>query len=531
MKLIIADDDEQIREGIKEGIDWGSLGIDEVIPASNGIEALDLFTRNLPEIVVTDIRMPGMDGLMLFKQIKKIKPTTKVVIISGFSDFEYLKTAIRFGAVDYVLKPIKVRNLITLIKRIMDEILKEKVSEENFNKYLETYKKNLFIEIFSGKVSDRNIILEGLEQYFGFDGRGVLFCILLEIDNFSSWAKNRTSEELEKPGDIIRDLAEKSLFITYKGFFYKYEKNSYIMILKTIDSALINTHLRIELEKFIAQLNARLDSDLGLYVSGGISGMGNAAGIHTLYGQALEALESKLYSGRKSVNYYKASSATERNNLITRLGEKDLENGILNFDLDLVNDIIGRKFDMFDKERCYSKETIIHFCVNIVSLLYKILKETSTICEEYIIDKIEILKDAGNFETLKDYRNFVLDVYKYVFEEYTDLKNAKCNVIIFKAVEHIKENYYKDLTIETLAEFVGKTPNYFSHLFKKEFGMTFSEYVNRIRIGKAKEMILNTNLLVYEIAEKVGYREYAYFVQVFKKIEGRPPTNIRKGNP
>ncbi|MGO4543108.1 response regulator, partial [Paenibacillus sp. 2TAB19] len=120
MKLLIVDDDEQIRSGMEQGIDWAALDIEEVVTASNGLEAMIQFTEHMPEIVVTDVRMPGMDGLELLERIKEIKSETRVVILSGYNEFEYLKKAIQLDAVDYEMKPIRVRNFIALIQKIKE---------------------------------------------------------------------------------------------------------------------------------------------------------------------------------------------------------------------------------------------------------------------------------------------------------------------------------------------------------------------------------------------------------------------------
>ena len=123
VKLLIADDDLQIRIGLKEGIDWGILKINEVLVAKNGIEALKLYEENLPQIVITDIRMPGLDGLELSREIRKFSELTKIIIISGYSEFEYAKRAIHLGVADYLLKPVKIAQLRKLIVSIRDEVI------------------------------------------------------------------------------------------------------------------------------------------------------------------------------------------------------------------------------------------------------------------------------------------------------------------------------------------------------------------------------------------------------------------------
>jgi two-component system response regulator YesN len=130
--------------------------------------------------------------------------------------------------------------------------------------------------------------------------------------------------------------------------------------------------------------------------------------------------------------------------------------------------------------------------------------------------------------TTEDAERRVLDVYRSVIEEYAGLNGIRHAPAMARALDHIRKNLDRDLTADDLAAFLQKSPNYFSHLFKKEFGVSFSEYLNRARIREAKRLMRTTNLLSYEIAEKIGYRDYRYFVEVFKKLEGCPPSEYRK---
>lgn len=527
MKLLLADDDLQILEGIKEGIDWNSLGIDEVITASNGIEALESYSKYLPEIVITDIRMPGIDGLELFEHITKINPMTKVVIISAYSDFEYLKKSIQLGVVDYELKPIKVRNLINLVMKLKDDILKEKVSDEKFRKYLESYKKSFIVKLLEGKEADRNIILEGLNQYFKFDGNGLLLCISLEIDSYRTWALNSSEIELLKPCKFIKDFIENNFSDTTKALVYEMSMDKFVIIVKTVDSVLFNINQSVELRRCVIELNSNLEAEIGMSVSAGISTFGNISEISKLYNQSKMALQHKLYSGRKSFNIYSESYVVEKSHIVP-LNVEDLQDVLRTFDFNSISKMICDEFDKLKVQNSYSKNSIANFCTTLINSLEKILKDYIPDIEGLNYNISGRLEDTMDYETLDDYREYVLNIYKQAFDEYIDINAIKCSTLIQKTIMYIKKNYQNDLTTELVANYVGKTPNYFSHLFKKELGISFSEYLNRVRISKAKELILNSNLLIYEIGEKVGYHDYFYFSQVFKRIEGYPPTEYRK---
>lgn len=530
MKLLIADDDRQVVEGISEGIDWKSLGISQVIPAFNGMEAFELFKINYPEIVITDIRMPGMDGLELLRKMKELMPEVKVVILSGYSDFEYMKKAIQFGTVDYELKPFKLRNFINLIKRVKDSIIKEKVSEERFTRYLEAHKEKFISQLLDGKISDRNIILDGLKQYFDFDGRGILVCVVLKIDYYTKWVRHKTKEEQEELTALIKEYIC-SIGLGFAGpLILVTGEAEFTVINKTIDSAMHINKLKTNLKNNINIMNSKLEKEFGLSVSAGISGRGTAPLISELSGQAKSSLKYKLYSGVKSVNYFSGSPEPEKSYFVTQVNEENIKRLIEKLDYDSILSMLSSEFDRLENERCCNKNGVINFSMLLLNILITVLKDFSKDFENFIDGKAGKLDDLSYFECIDDYRKFVLNLYNEALCEYSEINKMKLSTVMQKAIDYIKKNYNKDLTVELAAEYVGKTPNYFSHIFKKELGISFTEYVNEIRISKACDLILHSNLLIYEIGEQVGYRDYAYFTQIFKKFKGCSPTDFRKGN-
>ena len=184
IKLLIADDDEQIRTGIQEGIDWESLGISTVSTAASGTSALEIFSEVLPDIVIADIRMPGMDGLALLQKIKELKKEARVIILSAYAEFDYAKKALQYGASDYEVKPIRLRKLIDLVQKSKDEILRERISEAQFSRYMNSYRSTFVESLLKGRTSDPSVILTDLKKCFNFDGTGLLLIAVAQIDNF-----------------------------------------------------------------------------------------------------------------------------------------------------------------------------------------------------------------------------------------------------------------------------------------------------------------------------------------------------------
>ncbi|MCA0755819.1 response regulator [Paenibacillus sp. N4] len=520
MKLLIADDDEQIRSGMEEGIDWAALDIKQVVTASNGLEALQRFTELMPEIVVTDVRMPGMDGLELLKRIKEIRPETRVVILSGYNDFEYLKKAIQLDAVDYEMKPIRVRNLIALIQQIKEDIIRERATEQEFHKYLASYKANFADEMLTGSLTDRLVILEGLQQYFGFDASESLICITVELDG--NW-KSDSALTKSATDAVLRlfqsgDLAERGICLSSKG-----GKMVFLVQAKT-NSFLYYTQFANEVAGLLRDWNRETKSVCRSSFSAGISSPGSAAEFERLHREANLALSRRVYAGLSSVHIYDSSTTIHDKAIVGLLDNSGFFSQLSRGELAAAALTVSHEFDRIKQEHMYARKSLSSYSCSLLQMLKVTARNIPSDVIERIQERIEFIEVHEEFLLFDEFRESVVSV----FEETAARLSKGLSPLMIRADEFIRKSFTSELTVETLAEYVGKTPNYFSHLFKREFGISFKEYINRLRIAKAKELILSTNDLIYEISEQVGFSDYTYFTQVFKKLEGYSPAVLRK---
>ncbi|XID94625.1 response regulator [Paenibacillaceae bacterium WGS1546] len=521
MRLLIADDDGQIREGIKDGIDWSSLGIEEVLTASNGTEAFDLFTEYSPEIIVTDVRMPGMDGLELLKRVKEVRPATKVIILSGYNDFKYLKKAIQWDAADYEMKPIRARSLIRLIKKVREDIIREKVSEESFHKYLESHKELFVEELLAGRIHDRLIRLDGLMQYFQFDGKGMLLCVCIgpDRDGGEPPEEDVVAEAL-RYGTGEREAEAAELWLRTKNGLrvglLKLETASYLYA----------RHAVASLKNRLAHGIREAASSRGISLSAGISQAGNVSEFNELLSQAKEARALRLYDSEGSVHAYEESNKLRNETIRGPADEEEFKACIRSAAKDRVIEMIGAEFSKLRDERKYSAESLVAYCKSLIHLLAVAVHASSGELADFVRRQSDLL-DRKSLCSIEDYADFVRSAYEQACDDYLHAGLPRLSAVVQMADEFIRKHYAEELNVERVAEYVGKTPNYFSHLFKKETGVPFREYVNRLRIAKAKELIGKSSDRIYEIGEKVGFSDYAYFTQVFKKLEGRPPTAFR----
>jgi two-component system, response regulator YesN len=520
MKLLIADDDEQIRSGIEQGIDWSALDIKQVITASNGLEALQLFTEFLPEIVITDVRMPGMDGLELLRKIKEKKPQTRVIILSGYNDFNYLKKAIQLGAVDYEMKPIRARNLIALIKNVKEEIIRHRVTEQEFHKYLDSYKTTFVEELLSGKITDQLIVMQGLQQYYNFHATGSILCISAQMDG--DLRKNQ--DGLKSVADTINHLFATSDVASRGVILWSKEDKFLLLMMTETQSYLYNVQFANEMTKRLRAWSQKLNTIYPISFSAGISSPGSVSEFGKLYHEANQALSMRLYEGSNSIKVYDRSMELKSSMIIGLLENIDFILKLSQGDFASIVMLVNSEYDRLKKERKYSRKSVSAYTRK---LIQQVMVTVSNIPVDMIYDiqgQIEFIEGNEEILVIDEFRNIVVHIVKKIGKRLS--KNLSPAMI--RADEFIRKNYTCDLSVGVVAEHVGKTPNYFSHLFKREFGISFKEYVTRLRIDKAKELILNTNELIYEIGGKVGFCDYTYFTQVFKKMEGFSPGELRR---
>lgn len=519
MKLLIADDDEQIRSGMEQGIDWSALDIKQVTTASNGLEALQLFSELCPEIVITDVRMPGLDGLELLRKIKKIKPQTRVVVLSGYDDFEYVKKAIQLDAVDYELKPIRARSLIALIQKIKEDIDRERMTEQEFKKYLEFYKTKFADELLSGSITDRLILLEGLEKYYCFDAKGILLCISVQLDD------NKQSENISAATMDTIYRFFKSSDLSSKGICLGMKEGKLIFLMRTeTRSYMFYQQFVNELVNLLGRWNREIRSVCQVSFSAGISSSGSIMEIARLYNEANQALSMRLYEGKSSIQFYDRPIELNDGMIAGLLENAEFIGQLSRGDFTCVAEMVHCEFDRLKKKHEYSRKSISSYSRNLLQLFLVTVRNVPADLTEYIKCRIEFIEERTECLSFDEFREIVTAV----FEQAGTRCSKHLSPVMIRAAEFIRKNFTGELTVEMLAEHVGKTPNYFSHLFKREFGTSFKEYVNRLRIDKAKELIIHTNDLIYEISQKVGFSDYTYFTQVFKKIEGYPPASLRK---
>lgn len=513
MKLLIVDDEARIRNGLRSAIDWQEVGIEEVNTASNGLEAYELFKNHQYDIVITDVRMPGMDGLELCEKLTQLSSKVHIIILSGYSEFSYAKKAMQLGVTDYELKPVNLETLKQLVSAAIEKhCLIDK--EEKFKEQAElVYWTSALQKVLLYEAVPDTAQLEGVSVFFGMNPKHEVVCILAEPDFNPGYAA-----VVDLSSDITRALSE----INFRGVFVICDEkaNRKIALLSGQKAELVSNT-----KALIASLHEKMQYNQS--ISFGISDWGSLSELHALYKQAELALQHKFYQSHGSVIWYKTIKGITYAHEYKPDYYEELQTYIAQYKQADAAKLLVRLFEGFVAVHCIKAEDIRAVCNDLRRTILQIVQSMHVLSRVEYEESYQCWSDLPEYDTIDGYLTWSLHALNHIFEILGKHNPAENNLLMKRCTEYIQNHFQDELTLSSLAAYINRSPNYLSHLFKVEFGISFSEYVNRVRIGEAKMLLKQTDLLVYEIALNVGFSDYDYFKQVFKKYEGISPSDYR----
>ena len=540
LKIFLAEDEVIVRETIKRMIPWENLGFELVGEAADGEMALPLLIRQQPDLLITDIKMPFMDGLTLARLAKKEVPGLKVVILSGYDDFNYAKQAINIGVEDYLLKPITKNALIERLTEIRSRYEDEKTQREYYEKFhreMQAYEKNSSRDFFEALVSGSLDMMEVHKraEKLGLDIVAESYNILIftmncnedfsgQREGYSSW-EAESLEMLERffTGHPSAMLFRSNVF-SY-GVLIKGEKNS------------IRENTRICVEE-IRKIFDRKEDNKEWFVAVGES-VERLSQIQKSYHSASRAFSQRyLYDGK--VLYYDEMLAMEKkdvtnddseylqkvdvNALNPTILQKFLSNGLLEETENFVQDYFYAIGQEPMESVVFRSYVILNVRFSVLSFLKELGCDTKTLEPE---DTEKILAESGrNMESTIAYAEKLVSQAIQLRDRNSGNKNRS---ILKTAVDFIDQHYMEeDMSLNKAANAANVSANHFSALFSQNMGQTFIEYLTALRMDKAKEYLRCTGMRSSEIAGEVGYKDAHYFSYLFKKTQGMTPSDYRK---
>lgn len=528
LKMIIADDESIVREGIRDILDWGSYGINIVGEATNGLEAVELCRMEKADILFTDVKMPIMDGLQAAQMIKEDHMDVKVIIFSGIQEFEYAKKAIKVSAEGYILKPLEKSELIQVVRQVAHQIEVETNRKQMMVKLKNQIKENhlaaeekFLRDLLFGPVLSKDK-LRDKSDYFNLPivYSDTITIGVLAIDDY---AANEGQMELERQLLMfsIKNVVDEVVGRTHQGICVNLSENEYAVIVKERDD---NT-MALLFETVVTELS----NVLGLSVSIGISqpkvGMHKA---QLAFKEGRNALRYKFYMGKQAIiNYTDIHDEKEptKDFDVYRLGKELIELVKLGNSREAEEMI----HDMYAKlnEMQGSISYIRSIGIEIAFTLSRLMDEFGKSMDDVTDDKNVILQTIQTFENIFDLKSYIVSIVVAVSNYFSGKFRAKNERLVDEIREIIEKEYMNNINVNRIAQHVYLSPNYISQIFKKETGKTITDCLTHRRMEAAKDLLKETDLKIQQISEMVGYEDASYFSKVFKKQTGIYPQKYR----
>lgn len=503
IKTIIIDDEFMEREGMKKTIDWEKHGCIFCGEADNGLTGLELALKVKPDLIITDIRMPGLDGLSMSKKIKEKLPYCKFIIITGYDDFEYARGAVKINAFDFLLKPIDDEELINAIERAFKECSKFKRDRDI------TVTKNL-LDIMRGNISGNEDIDNVLSSY-GISRSNILIASFLN-NNF----------EVNKSSGLIKDAIKKS-----------FKTNSYVIECHEDRIALVINEAEASdpdnIDSIIKRVQKQVYENNKIIVTVGVSDICSIYDLRKAYRESKEALNYRMYMGRGSIihfNSIKKGKLIDWDKITEML--KDIIIKLKACDKAALNNELRKLYFGLFKGNNIDNNIVRQTSIEIILRGTDVLTSYNIPSDRVFEKGFNIYKSTSKLETLEELYAYVNNILIRILEAIKEKNVSFFEDDMEDALEFIKAHFNEDISLSDVAKVAYLNESYLSRKIKKMLGVSFVEYMTRLRMEKAMEYLKNPNMKITEIALKVGYQNYRYFSHKFKEYTGYLPSEWKE---
>ena len=529
--VLLVDDEEDVVEAIVQKIDWEGLGYSLAGYAKNGLEALEIAEEKQIDVVLTDIKMPYMDGLTLSHRLKELYPSIKIIIFSGFDEFEYAKEAIRLEAEEYMLKPVDAGELSRVFQKVHDALDQEFDEKQSIhrlkNYYLESLpilQESFYTSLIEGTLPQQDMESTLLDYQISLPGKYYAVVILHNSLSLSPEGINPLLITMS-----IRKLAEERLQKNWRPCFFTYLGNTLLIaqLDRETDSIKLTDDCEILCRMAKHVCKATVTAGIGKTVSHLVDlplsylGARDAVAYRVLYGRGKAIAISEIgLEGKEERNVNKEIIDEERlldiYRSIRMSSEEELDKCI---DLYVENSHLDSP----------SLQEYHFFLMDLVTNMHKFLlsKQMDT---NLIFPKEEDVYQKVQQFSLAELSQWLKEVCKKIQRHIQEMRSDKTKSFVKRAVEHVHSHYMdKDLTVEALSQELHVSAAYFSTVFKRETGKSFINYLTDYRMEKAIRLLMEEEEKTYIIAESVGYSDPNYFSYAFKKKFGMSPSKYKSG--
>lgn len=536
MRLLIAEDELWLRKRLVSTIDWSSYGISEVYEAEDGGEALEIALKEKPDIVITDIRMPELSGIDLMKKLNENSIFSKMIVVSGYDDFEYAQGALRMGAINYLLKPVDEEELLDSVKRCVEELKKENNKETVFDKQsaasemlMEHIYEDLIFETSEKRTEELLQKLSRKEIGFPFQSAAV---VNMQVREHTFFVNDKVKSDMWSVYQWLRRNLQEDCYECQ----YLYMRGSQIVLLLFGDDLEAKFMERVEnwVQLILEALQKKLN--ISLFMAAG-DVTDDFSGIHRSYEMAQKKIKEKRAEEKRILALRNQETEQELNTRFDDVyGEydfklliKEIRNGDsekAQTELQAILQSSSRRLQSADMMKLQL------FYMNFINRIAgACLPECEAYADELAMQCMTVMRELiyiGSDTIVTEMWDCLRKFVEKLVEVYQENNGKRKHWMIDQVLQYVEENYNTALSTRDIAGRFFMNTSYFSKLFHEQMGCTFSNYLINVRVEKAKMMLTQTNMKLYDIAEAVGYTNVQYFSTIFKEKEGLTPSAFRQ---
>lgn len=520
-KVIIVDDEYDIRQGMKHIINWEEQGFTIVGEAEDGEEALELFRKEKPSLIISDIKMPGMNGLELAQLIKEENPTTKLIILSGYNDFTYARDGIRCGINSYLLKPVDPEELcreLANVKEILQTELTAVYSERQKTEWMNDY---FYRKLVCGGNLNNNTLLN--EYWMSFHENQYFAVLLVEIDGYGELLIDQSESDICLKRFAVRNILDEIVGEAEIGRVFEESDNRFGILLMGDEAKLSKMSVTALTRNMVDCTEHYAGQMISIGVGDRITSVQE---IPISYQKAIDALGKRFFNQKKRVFYgdevnkslnawsliWKAQGLLEA---IQHLNQRELE---------LQLSSLFQELNHKDAPMDTIKDVLVYTLVELGRLVIEAEGDWNQMYLDRFGETDWIVSVRTYLEAECRLKEICLDIIYYLDRKRSKPIQSNINEI----VHYIDNHYWEELNLKRLSDVFYVSSAYLGQLFMKETGQYFNDYLNSIRIKEAKKLLFNDQLSIAEISEAVGYKNTNHLYIHFKKMTSLSPGDYRK---
>ncbi len=514
IKILIVDDEMLVRNGLKKIITKHSEEYEVCGCACDGEEAVRLITEASPDIVVTDIKMPNMDGIELIKWIRKNQSAIECILLSGYDEKEYLHEAIRQHVSEYILKPIVKEKFYTTLDRIAEEVKEKKklAGQRAFNVSINNRFGNGVYKIITASTQYEKTEIEEIikQQCPSFDIDGSMYVILISnttVNDTQTYGGGETHIVCYGIKNIIDEMLDE---MSVNAYGVLDANHNIIILVQKSDRCIVDimSEIREKIRDSIMQ-------DISIAISDEYTGVENSEGAYEKTEKLIKSsiMGSGIFTSGTKSNFEMQTLFRTNKKIVSMIERANI--GCMK--------LIDEMFEKYETG-VYPPESIIIMTEDFILRLKIFAKDKKYISSEEIGKYTKRIENNKNAEQLKENMKRLAE---YVLSQISQQVSDGISKKIFEVQKYVNENYYKDITLNKISELFSINENYFSGQFKKQIGISFIDYLTEVRINKAKELLAENDISIGEISEMIGYENATYFSKVFKKVTGISPIQYK----